>query len=97
MRKKAKRVDEARATASVVAEQAEQARLCPCGCEAKLGKKRVFEQGHDARIRGWFVAVAGGEKEIGSLPPVLQTAFPLWQGNGAGAFVKAAVAAAMAN
>lgn len=85
---------------SVVAEQpkaTEAVRFCPCGCETALGKKRVFEQGHDARIRGWFVAVAEGEKEVASLPPVLQAAFPLWQGNGAGAFVKAAVVAAMAN
>lgn len=72
-------------------------RVCPCGCESALGKKRVFEQGHDARVRGWFVAVSEGDKELTTLPPVLQTAFPLWQANGAGAFVKQAVVAAQAN
>lgn len=83
---------------AIVAEQPEMAaRVCPCGCGALLGKKRIFEQGHDARIRGWFVKISEEDKELTSLPPILQRAFPAWLANGAGAFVKAAIVAAMAD
>ena len=71
-------------------------RVCPCGCKAILGKKRVFEQGHDARIRGWFVLVNREKKEASSLPPILQKAFPIWKSKGSGAYVKVAVMEATA-
>jgi hypothetical protein len=70
-------------------------RSCPCGCGTSLLKKRVFEQGHDARIRGWFVKVEKGKMEL--TEPILKKAFPIWQTKGSGAFVKEAIVAAMAS
>lgn len=80
----------------LVSEQPEtKARICPCGCGTSLPKKRVFEQGHDARIRGWFVKAESGKLEL--TEPLLQKAFPIWQTKGSGAFVKQAILEAMVN
>ena len=73
----------------------ESVRMCPCGCGTSLLKKRVFEQGHDARIRGWFVKAEHGKLKL--TEPILKKAFPIWQTKGSGAFVKEAIVAAMAS
>jgi hypothetical protein len=36
------------------------ARKCACGCEATVGKRSFWKQGHDARAKGWLQRVAKG-------------------------------------
>jgi hypothetical protein len=45
---------------------------CLCGCGTKV--KRLFAQGHDARVHGWLLAVEREERTKSSLPEITQRA-----------------------
>lgn len=45
---------------------------CLCGCGAGLMPKRLFAQGHDARVKGWLLSVERGQLAITDLPERVQ-------------------------
>lgn len=45
---------------------------CLCGCGTKV--KRLFAQGHDARVHSWLLAIERDEKAKNSLPAITQDA-----------------------
>lgn len=56
-------------------------RECSCGCGEQVSG--YFAQGHDARFKGWLLAIERGNMTVDKLPEKVQTAYK-WVKRGAG-------------